>query len=271
VVDVHSAAVSFSALPAKLATNPVAQKHPEPKAFAGLAPVLGFDVRLQPCDARTRAALTCRLWSARTGRAGRGTFRWAGAIGKPGRILFRIVRRIAIGFRVGALHEGLQFFSPSTIAMDAGTLANATISAPAREALPNRAEMARRLTVDKFDSLSRIKSTAVRERFGSWSEATGRAGLAHALPNYSDTAIIEDLRRVSESSPNEPLTNAFYSTQGRCSVSCVKRRFGGWREALVVAGIGSRFGGPFTSVFPETPSRRECPRPARGRRFPARW
>ena len=56
----------------------------------------------------------------------------------------------------------------------------------------------RRLTVDRFDSLSRIKSTAVRERFGSWSEATRRAGLAQALPDYSDAAIIEDLRRVSE-------------------------------------------------------------------------
>jgi hypothetical protein len=105
----------------------------------------------------------------------------------------------------------------------------------------------RRLTVDKFDSLSRIKSTAVRERFGSWSEATRRAGLTHALPDYSDAAIIEDLRRVSESFPNEPFTSAFYSAQGRYSPSCVKRRFGGWREALDAAGIGSRFEGPLTT------------------------
>ena len=105
----------------------------------------------------------------------------------------------------------------------------------------------RRLTVDKFNSHSRIKSTAVRERFGSWSEATRRAGLTNALPNYSDAAIIADLRRVSESSPNEPFTSALYSAQGRYSPSCVKRRFGGWREALDTAGIGSRFGGPLTT------------------------
>lgn len=105
----------------------------------------------------------------------------------------------------------------------------------------------RRLTVDKFNSHSRIKSTAVRERFGSWSEATRRAGLTNALPDYSDAAIIEDLRRVSESSPNEPFTSALYSAQGRYSPSCVKRRFGGWREALDAAGIGSRFGGPLTT------------------------
>jgi 5-methylcytosine-specific restriction endonuclease McrA len=103
------------------------------------------------------------------------------------------------------------------------------------------------LTVDKFDSLSRIKSTAVRERFGSWSEATRRAGLAQALPDYSDAAIIEDLTRVSGLFPNEPFTSAFYSTQGQYSPSCVKRRFGGWREALDAAGIGSRFVGPLTT------------------------
>ncbi len=104
-----------------------------------------------------------------------------------------------------------------------------------------------RLTADKFNSLSRIKSTAVRERFGSWSEATRRAGLAQALPDYADAAIIEDLRRVSESSPNEPFTTAFYSKRGQYSGSCIKRRFGGWREALNAAGIDSRFVGPPTT------------------------
>ncbi len=105
----------------------------------------------------------------------------------------------------------------------------------------------RRLTSHGFDSHSRIKSNAVAKRFGSWSEATRRAGLAHALPDYSDAAIIEDLKRVSESLPNGPFTRAFYSTQGQYSCSCVKRRFGGWREALDAAGIGSRIGGPLTT------------------------
>jgi 5-methylcytosine-specific restriction endonuclease McrA len=105
----------------------------------------------------------------------------------------------------------------------------------------------RRLTVREFDSHSRIKSTAVRERFGSWSEATRRASLIDALPDYSDAAIIEDLRRVSESFPNEAFTSAFYSAQGRYSRSCVTRRFGGWRAALDAAGIASRFAGPLTT------------------------
>lgn len=105
----------------------------------------------------------------------------------------------------------------------------------------------RRLTKRGFNSNSKIKSSAVEVRFGSWSEATRRAGLTDALPVYSDATIIEDLKRVSESSPNEPFTIAFYSKRGQYSGSHIKRRFGGWREALDAAGIGSRFVGPLTT------------------------
>jgi len=108
-------------------------------------------------------------------------------------------------------------------------------------------EPQRRLTAPVFDSHSKISSSAVGRRFGSWSEATRRAGLDEALPDYSDAAIVEDLRRVSELSPNDRFTSAFYSTQGRYSRSCIKRRFGGWRGALEAAGIGSRFVGPPTT------------------------
>jgi len=68
-----------------------------------------------------------------------------------------------------------------------------------------------------------------------------------ALPDYSDVAIIEDLKRVSESAPHEPFTSAFYSAHGRYSNSCIKRRFGGWQQALDAAGIGKRFGGPLVT------------------------
>jgi hypothetical protein len=104
-----------------------------------------------------------------------------------------------------------------------------------------------RLSKRVFNSFAKIKSSAVERRFGSWSEATRRAGLSDALPVYSDSEIIEDLKCVSELSPNEPFTSAFYSTHGQYSRSYIKRRFGGWREALDAAGIGSRFGGPHTT------------------------
>jgi 5-methylcytosine-specific restriction endonuclease McrA len=104
-----------------------------------------------------------------------------------------------------------------------------------------------RLTKRAFNSQSKIKSSAVERRFGSWSEATRRAGLPDALPDYSDASIIGDLKRVATSFPNEPLTSVFYEAHGRYSPSCVKRRFRGWREALDAADIGSRFVGPQTT------------------------
>ena len=103
----------------------------------------------------------------------------------------------------------------------------------------------RRLTVDKrFDAVARIKSTAVRDRFRSWSEATRRAGLSNALPIYSRGAIVEDLQRVSALSQHQPFTIDVYLRNGRYSASHVKRQYGGWREALHEAGLGDRYVGP---------------------------
>lgn len=105
-------------------------------------------------------------------------------------------------------------------------------------------EPGRRLTVDRFDAVARIKSTAVRDRFGSWSEATRRGGLSEALPIYSKDAIVEDLQRVSALSQDEPFTIDVYLRNGRYSASHIKRQFGGWREALGQAGLGDRYVGP---------------------------
>jgi 5-methylcytosine-specific restriction endonuclease McrA len=105
-------------------------------------------------------------------------------------------------------------------------------------------EPGRRLTVDRFDAVARIKSTAVRDRFGSWSEATRKAGLPNALPIYSKDAIVEDLQRVSDLTQDEPFTIDVYLRNDRYSASHVKRQFGGWREALDQAGLSDRYVGP---------------------------
>lgn len=105
-------------------------------------------------------------------------------------------------------------------------------------------EPSRRLTVDRFDAVARIKSTAVRDRFGSWSEATRRAGLSNALPIYAKDAIVVDLQRVADLCRDEPLTIEAYLRNGRYSASHVKRQFGGWREALEQAGLRDRYAGP---------------------------
>lgn len=115
----------------------------------------------------------------------------------------------------------------------------------------------RRLDIETFNSHSRISSSAVGRRFGSWSEAIRRAGLPDALPEYSDDAILNDLRRVSESFPKDPFTNQFYSTHGgRYSRTIFQRRLGGWREALDAAGIDNRYvGRPTTDRMRSQPGR----------------
>lgn len=105
----------------------------------------------------------------------------------------------------------------------------------------------RRLGRRDFKSHAQISTSTIERPFGSWSEAMRRAGLADALPNYSDQPIFEDLRRVADSFPDEPFTSAFYVAHGRYSQSLFKRRFGGWHEALQAAGIAGRFVGPATT------------------------
>ena len=112
----------------------------------------------------------------------------------------------------------------------------------------------RRLTRQTFSLHAKIKSGAVERRFGSWSEATRRAGLDDAMPIYGEAAICDDLRRVAMLSEDESLTQDVYSEKGRYSVSHITRRFGGWREALEKAGIGERYVGP-----PVTPRMRRSP------------
>jgi predicted transcriptional regulator len=101
-----------------------------------------------------------------------------------------------------------------------------------------------RLTKRVFDSHARIKSSAVERRFGSWAEATRRAGLSDALPIYTEDAIVGDIQRVSALSHEDSFTLAVYSKHGQYSGSLIKRQFGGWREALVKAGLEDRYVGP---------------------------
>jgi HNH endonuclease len=105
----------------------------------------------------------------------------------------------------------------------------------------------RRMTRRMFNRASRIKSSSVENRFGSWGEATRRAGLTSAVPIYSETAVIGDLQRVSALTEEGPLTQASYGKNGHYSVAHITKRFGGWREALIQAGIGHRYAGPMVT------------------------
>jgi hypothetical protein len=60
------------------------------------------------------------------------------------------------------------------------------------------------------------------------------------LEDYSDDALLSELRRVSELSPGTPLTKEFFAKNGRVHSSTIVGRFGSWEVALTEAGLADR-------------------------------
>jgi hypothetical protein len=64
------------------------------------------------------------------------------------------------------------------------------------------------------------------------------------LDDYTDESLLEEIRRVAGQHPGSSLsTKAFDRLSGRVSASTIKKRFGGWREALRRAGLERLYGG----------------------------
>jgi hypothetical protein len=64
------------------------------------------------------------------------------------------------------------------------------------------------------------------------------------LDSYSDQALLEELRKVAAIHPGGPLTKpAFNRLSGRVTGQTLARRFGDWRKALEMAGLGHLYGG----------------------------
>jgi hypothetical protein len=64
------------------------------------------------------------------------------------------------------------------------------------------------------------------------------------LDSYTDAAVLDEIRRVAALAGTGPLTKTlFCKLSGRVSLTTIRRRLGGWREALVAAGVGNLYGG----------------------------
>lgn len=63
------------------------------------------------------------------------------------------------------------------------------------------------------------------------------------LADYSDEALVAELKRVSALVGDEPLTLAAFSKFAKVSPSTMQRRFGGWEAALCAAGLTHRYSG----------------------------
>ena len=69
------------------------------------------------------------------------------------------------------------------------------------------------------------------------------------LPEYTDEALLDELRRIAALLPaDEPLTKTAYKRyRPKVATGTVRRRFGGWKEALERAGLGHLYVGQTVS------------------------
>ena len=63
------------------------------------------------------------------------------------------------------------------------------------------------------------------------------------LTYYSDDEILGEMQRVSSELGNTPLTRRAFSERSKVHDSTVRRRFGGWRNALRAAGLEDQWAG----------------------------
>ncbi len=63
------------------------------------------------------------------------------------------------------------------------------------------------------------------------------------LDDYSDESLLDEMRRVASLLPGPVLSIELFDRSARVSASTVRRRFGGWRNALAKAGLAHLYGG----------------------------
>jgi hypothetical protein len=74
------------------------------------------------------------------------------------------------------------------------------------------------------------------------------------LTEYSDDAILDELRRVADIAPNGPLTTRLFQRHSRVSFGKVTQRFGSWDKALIAAGLSDRWLGSRAAKLAATKS-----------------
>jgi len=65
----------------------------------------------------------------------------------------------------------------------------------------------------------------------------------HSLVSYDDEALLAELRRVAALVDSPCLTQSAFDKYSKASSSVIRRRFGGWEQALARAGLHARYSG----------------------------
>lgn len=98
-----------------------------------------------------------------------------------------------------------------------------------------------RLTVERFNSLARVNSTTLRNRFGSWQVALDKAGISEEIaPRWrvlSRDRVLQELRDFASENPGVSVTLDCIAERLDVYSTTIIRRFGKWKSLLSEVGI----------------------------------
>ena len=103
----------------------------------------------------------------------------------------------------------------------------------------------------KFDELSKIASSTLVRKFGTWENVLKECGLEHRYSGQlvsekmknqiargiSDSELIDELKRVANILKTEELSQINFNSNSQYSASVICRRFGNWSKGLEIAGL----------------------------------
>jgi len=99
----------------------------------------------------------------------------------------------------------------------------------------------KRLTHKSFNELSRVHSTTIRYRFGSWKNALDLAGISKTIAPRKDPltreTVLLAIRACAEESPEISVTQAEIARRLEIHDGTITRKFGKWKNLLKEVGL----------------------------------
>ena len=107
------------------------------------------------------------------------------------------------------------------------------------------------ISTTKFDELSKIATTTLRRKFGSWKNVLELCGLEHrysgqpvsekmknqTAKKMSNFELIDELKRVAKQIGKNELSQPEFNENSEINAAAIVRRFGSWAKGLEIAGL----------------------------------
>ena len=99
----------------------------------------------------------------------------------------------------------------------------------------------KRLTHESFNELSRVHSTTIRYRFGSWKNALDMAGISKTIAPRKNPLtremVLAAIRACAEESPETSVTQTEIARRLEIYHGTITRKFGKWKNLLKEVGL----------------------------------